>query len=125
MMKNLHVIIWFVLFPALLYAHEDKPTPVKPKQSYSQNMVGVSSSMQLQLDNALLKLEQQLGQNHMESQIFDAMDNLPLMVTAEAENDRSTAENLMKYLDDNPDKLRNLSSLNFESLTTLGLRRVS
>jgi hypothetical protein len=50
MIKSIYLTLMLVSNSMLLFANEDKPGDSKPPQSYTQNMIGVSSSMQLQLE---------------------------------------------------------------------------
>jgi hypothetical protein len=118
---------WIVLFlcqilfsTAILAKDKDKketPKPVKPAVSVA---TGMTSSMELQLNSAISKLEQQLSYKLEQQSALtpDRMVDIKEKLSPAVISDRSKAGQLMAYLDQNPDKVRNIADLNFADITT-------
>ncbi len=111
---KLFVYICIVLsFQNILFAKEiDDKTNI--------NNQSTNSSIQLQLNSALSRLEQQLANSSIEiGKHYDNMSDVVESNSSIVEDDRSTASKLMTYLDANPDKVKSITDFSFEDLTTL------
>lgn len=90
-----------------------------PTKQIKGSATVLNAAQQLQLNKALAGLEQSLAANAANLNFVDQMQDMQETVSLAAESDRQVAQKLMSYLDDNPEKVKDILSLNFEDLTRL------
>lgn len=73
--------------------------------------------MQAELDAALTRLQAQLANSS--PVVSDLVTTLPVTLTDQAADDRSTARRLMGFLDNNPNRVKAITELTFDDLMVL------